>query len=70
MELLGVYSGPKRDEDGRQNVALTYIVDVEGEAEGSDEVMELKWFKFSELPKEIAFDHREMIEDYQEKYGR
>jgi NADH pyrophosphatase NudC (nudix superfamily) len=31
------------------------------------EVIEAQWFSLDQLPNHIAFDHRQMIEDY---YGR
>ncbi len=65
-KLFGVYSDPERDEDGRQNLGVVYLVEMEGETELStpDEVEEVKWFGLDELPEKIAFDHRRMIEDY------
>ena len=64
IDLLGVYSDPGRDEDGRQNVAVVYEIEAIGEAEVSEEAGEITWFDFNELPREIAFDNRRMIEDY------
>lgn len=64
VSLLGIYDDPKRDKDGRQNVGITYVVEVEGEPRVGEEVTAVKWFAFDKLPEEIAFDHRRMIEDY------
>ena len=63
--LLGVYSSPKRDLDGRQNVDCCFVIEV-GELVGKadDEVVEAAWFEFDELPEKIAFDHKEMITDF------
>jgi nucleoside triphosphatase len=63
--LLGVYSSPKRDLDGRQNVDHCFYGLV-GEKLGKsdDEIEKIKWFDLNKLPKNIAFDHREMIRDY------
>jgi len=68
IDLLGVYSDSGRDEDGRQNVAVVYRVEALGEAEKSDEAKEVAWFGFEQLPAEIAFDNRQMIEDYIKKH--
>ena len=63
--LLGVYSSPKRDLDGRQNVDYCFYGEVgEKVGENDDEVERVKWFELNRLPDKIAFDHREMIGDY------
>lgn len=64
-EMLGVYGDPKRDRDGRQNVAVVYVVEPLSEAKVGEEVQEVRWFELDNLPEKIAFDHRKMIEDYQ-----
>ncbi len=64
MGLIGVYSKLDRSKDGRQNVGHAFEVEADGEAITGDEVVEVKWFGFSELPELIAFDHQEIIEDY------
>jgi len=63
--LLGVYSAVDRDEDGRQNIAITYVVEVDEEqtARAGDDAERVEWFDLKELPEKIAFDHRQMIED-------
>jgi len=62
--LEGKVRGLIRSKDGRQNVGHAFEVEADGEAIAGDEVVEVKWFGFSELPELIAFDHREIIEDY------
>jgi len=70
IELLGVYSDPKRDLDGRQNMAHVFVVKVSGDViRNEEEVRKIQWFDLDDLPKEIAFDHRNMIEDYKRKYA-
>lgn len=63
--LLGVYSDPHRDLDGRQNIDCAFVVQVEAEKEIelNDEVVEATWFDWNDLPKNIAFDHRQMFEE-------
>lgn len=65
-KLLGVYTNPERDEDGRQNVAIVYVVAVEegAKAKAGDDAAETGWFDLRELPERIAFDHRNIIFDY------
>ncbi len=63
--LLGVYSSPKRDLDGRQNVDHCFYGEVgEKVGENDEEVEKVKWFELNKLPDKIAFDHQEMIDDY------
>ncbi len=65
MELLGVHSNPKRDLDGRQNIAHVFVARVRGEIDRNiEEVKKIQWFDLNHLPEKIAFDHRQMIEDY------
>jgi 8-oxo-dGTP diphosphatase len=70
LKLLGVYSDPKRDRDGRQNIDTCFFGEVGEEiGESDDEVERVKWFALNRLPKKIGFDHGKMFEDYMEKYG-
>lgn len=63
--LVGVYSSPERDLDGRQNVDCCFVMKVgEHVSKADDEIIELRWFDLDQLPDKIAFDHRKMIEDY------
>lgn len=65
LRLLGVYSDPDRDLDGRQNVDCCFVVEVEGDrVDSDDEIADVKWFGLNDLPDNIAFDHGRMIEDY------
>jgi len=67
LELLRIYSDPKRDADGRQNIAVVYVGEVTGEIKiDAYELEDARWFEFKKLPKNIAFDHRKMIGDYLE----
>lgn len=65
IRFFGLYDDPARDRDGRQNIGHCFVARVSGDAKmEKSEVEEMKWFSVSQLPKEIAFDHRKMIEDY------
>lgn len=63
--LLGVYSDPKRDLDGRQNIDCSFVVQIatEEKIETNDEVADARWFDWTDLPKKIAFDHRQIFEE-------
>ena len=67
--LVGIYSDPGRDKDGRQNVIVTYGVEVTGELGTGKENEGIKWFEINDLPK-LAFDHEQVIKDYKLKFKR
>ncbi len=62
--LLGVYSDPKRDPRGH-TVTIVYACEpVRGEAVGSDDAAEARWFSRKELRGlEFAFDHGKIIRE-------
>lgn len=66
LTLLGVYSDPGRDLDGRQNVDHCYFGEAGAKVSELDavEVEKVGWFTFDALPEKIAFDHGKMIADY------
>jgi 8-oxo-dGTP diphosphatase len=70
VTFSGLYDAIDRDQDGRQNVDHCYVGVVTGPESmvlNQDEVITAEWFSFDQLPDNIAFDHRQMLEDY---YGR
>lgn len=78
-ELVGVYSSPDRDPDGRQNVGHCYLVKIADKSDDDKDLPTLKldrqehaqvaWFGLDQLPEKIAFDHRQMISDCVKKFG-
>ncbi len=65
ITFLGLFDDPARDKDGRQNIGHCFVALVGGDAKKEkSEVEEMSWFSLSQLPKEIAFDHQKMIEQY------
>ena len=65
LELQGIYDEIDRDPDGRQNVDHCFAGVVAGdEIEGGMEVDEVRWFELEELPEQLAFDHRRMVDNY------
>lgn len=65
VQFFRLYDDPARDLDGRQNIGHCFIVSAEGTLQKQDgEVKDIRWFSLDALPKNIAFDHRNMIEEY------
>lgn len=63
--LVDLYSDPRRDPDGRQNVAVTYLIEYKEKRDLTtpEEVSQIAWYSLDELPQNVAFDHRIMIQD-------
>ncbi len=61
--LIGVYSDPHRDPRDHTVTIVYKVRKIDGMLEGGDDASEAKFFPISALPK-LAFDHREIIEDY------
>jgi 8-oxo-dGTP diphosphatase len=61
-KLLGVYSDPERDPRGHTVTVLYAARPVRGEAKGSDDAAEARWFTREEIRGlDFAFDHGEII---------
>ena len=58
-----VYSDPARDPRGH-TVSVVFLGRAEGEPRGADDAAEARAFNRPELPGELAFDHRQILEDY------
>ncbi|MCP4133520.1 MAG: NUDIX hydrolase [bacterium] len=57
------YSDPSRDP--RQHTLTTvFIATAEGEPVAADDAQEVGLFSREDLPKDLAFDHAEILEDY------
>lgn len=61
LRLIGVYSKPDRHPN--QVINMAYLVTIEGEPMAGDDAKEIKWTSLTELPEELAFDHRQIIND-------
>ena len=61
-----VYSDPRRDPRGH-TVSVVFIASAEGNPVGGDDAAEARVFDLNALPTEIAFDHRQIIQDYLEQ---
>lgn len=63
LRQFHVYSDPKRD--CRLHTMTTVFTAVgSGEAAAADDAASLRIFRVDELPDEMAFDHRSILEDY------
>ncbi|MCD8554531.1 MAG: NUDIX hydrolase [Seleniivibrio sp.] len=66
IELLGIYSDPKRDKRGHTATAV-YYTDSTQTPKAGDDAKNAVFFKLTELPANIAFDHKQILEDYVKK---
>ena len=61
--LLGMYSDPARDNRGH-TVTAVYVTEAQGEPQAADDAKNLDIFDLDNLPDELAFDHRQVLDDY------
>jgi 8-oxo-dGTP diphosphatase len=66
IDILGVYSDPKRDPRGHI-ISITFIAKISsGEPKAGDGVAELRWLEINDLKNiEFGFDHSKILTDYQ-----
>ena len=57
------YSDPKRD-PRHHSISTVYIAKGKGTLKAKDDALEIGIFNESNLPDEIAFDHRSILKDY------
>jgi ADP-ribose pyrophosphatase YjhB (NUDIX family) len=63
MRQFHTYSDPKRD-PRHHSISTVYIAKGNGLPEAQDDALEIGIFTQSNLPDEIAFDHRSILNDY------
>lgn len=68
IELLGIYSDPKRDKRGHVASAV-YYTKSEMPPVAGDDAADAKFFRLDNLPENIAFDHKQILDDYIKKTG-
>ena len=61
--LLGVYSDPDRD-PRFHTVSTVFVARASGNPVGQDDAAEARVFTRDNLPDDIAFDHRSILDDY------
>jgi ADP-ribose pyrophosphatase YjhB (NUDIX family) len=57
------YSDPRRD-PRHHSISTVFVAKAEGTPVAADDAIEIGVFDRSNLPQEIAFDHRSILEDY------
>lgn len=57
------YSEPKRD-PRHHTISTVFIASAKGEPVGQDDAAEAAVFTKDEIPEDMAFDHKTIIEDY------
>lgn len=70
VELLcqmGAYSDPDRD-PRFHTISVVFIAKAEGEPKAADDAEGIGVFSRETLPEDLAFDHREILQDYFDKY--
>jgi len=63
IEQFHTYSDPKRD-PRHHSISTVYIARTKGIPYAKDDAIEIGIFNESNLPDEIAFDHRSILKDY------
>ncbi len=66
VKLIGqfhTYSDPKRD-PRHHSISTIYVSKANGKPQAKDDAIEIGIFDGSNLPDEIAFDHRSILRDY------
>jgi 8-oxo-dGTP diphosphatase len=63
VELLHVYSDPKRD-PRQHTMATVFIAKARGVPLGADDAAEARVFSEHDLPSPLAFDHAKILQDY------
>lgn len=60
--FINVYSDPKRDVKQVVSIAFLLVTDSK-DILAADDALEARWFDTDAIPEDIAFDHREIIQD-------
>lgn len=67
IRFLELRSDPERDVDNKQTVAGMYLCRLKSKVEDykiqEEEIEKLDWFKYKDLPSNIGFDHRDVIDN-------
>jgi len=66
LALFGVYSDPARD-PRFHTLTVVYTANSDGVPVAGDDAGDAQLFSLDELPEEMAFDHRDILEEYGRK---
>ncbi len=69
VDLVGVYSDPKRDPRGHFVTAVYQLRAVGGRLKAGDDAQSAEWVPLSKLP-EFAFDHGTIVKDFLKRKRR
>ena len=64
IEQFHVYSNPNRDER-KHTMSIVFIATATGKPQAADDAQNVQVFDLWELPKNLCFDHDEILADYQ-----
>jgi 8-oxo-dGTP diphosphatase len=65
IDILGVYSDPKRDPRGHMMTVVFIVLIIRGNPAAGDDAKEISWIPIEKLNNiKIAFDHKLVICDY------
>jgi ADP-ribose pyrophosphatase YjhB (NUDIX family) len=65
IDILGVYSDPKRDPRGHIMTVVFVVIIVRGNPSAGDDAKEISWIPIEKISDiKIAFDHKLVIHDY------
>jgi len=63
LKLLGVYSATDRD-PRQHTISTVFIADSQGLPQAGDDAAQVRVFQNDNLPKDLAFDHAKIIQDF------
>jgi len=63
LRQFHIYSDPNRD-PRFHTISIVFVAKAKGIPQAKDDAMEIGVFTEDNLPAEIAFDHRKILEDY------
>ncbi len=63
LRQLHSYSDPHRD-PRQHTISTVFLAEASGQAVAGDDAAEVGVFSANELPDELAFDHRQILDDY------
>lgn len=63
LEQFFTYSDPRRD-PRRHTISTVYLARANGTPKGADDAAEAQAFSVDALPKDLCFDHGEILGDY------
>lgn len=64
VQLLGCYSDPARDARGHA-ASIVYVAHANGVPQAMDDARDAGMFTLDRLPSPLAFDHAQILRDYQ-----